>query len=174
MAGKAKVKVEEKEEKTLESKNLYLRGIITEAMFGKRDFKKGKDQTDKYRLSLKIEPEDMDALREAADPYYEECDEKWVPKWYSSDDPEDYEYLNLASNFDIKIGKKEDGKLVDLGTMMDFINDNGNINGSKAVVMVTLKKGAIYPQAILIKELHQTTIDDLFKDFDFEDEELPF
>lgn len=173
MAGKARAKAEEKEEKALESKSLYLRGVITEAMFGKRDFKKGKDQADKYRISLKIEPEDMDALREAADPYYEECDEKWVPKWYSSDDPEDYEFLNLASNFDIKIGKKEDGKLVDLGTMMQFIEKNGNINGSKAVVMVTLKKGAIYPQAILIKELHQTTIDDLFKDFE-DGDELPF
>ena len=172
MAGKAR-KAEEKEEKALESKSLYLRGIITDAMFGKRDFKKGKDQADKYRLSLKIEPEDMDALREAADPYYEDCDEKWIPKWYSSDDPEDYEFLNLASNYDIKIGKKEDGKLVDLGKMMEYIDKNGNIHGSKVVVMVTLKRGAIYPQAILIKELHQTTIDDLFKDFE-DGDELPF
>ena len=60
--------------------------------------------------------------------------------------------------------------------MMSFIEANGNINGSKVVLMVTLKEGAIYPQAILIKELHQTNIEDLFEGFmDIDgDESLPF
>lgn len=146
-----------------ESKSLYLRGIITEAMYGRREFKKGADSKDKYRISLKIEPEDMEKLLEEAEPFYENTDEKWIPQWYTDEDAR--EYLNLSSNFDIKIGRKEDGKLVDCGTMMKFIEDNGNINGSKVVLMVTLKEGAIYPQAILIKELHQTTIEDLFEGF---------
>ena len=157
-----------------ESKSLYLRGIITEAMYGRREFKRGQDSKEKYRISLKIEPEDMDKLIEEAEPFYEETEEKWLPKWYTDEDAR--EFLNLSSNFDIKIGKKENGKLVDCGTMMSFIEANGNINGSKVVLMVTLKPGAIYPQAILIKELHQTNIEDLFNGFmDVDgDDSLPF
>lgn len=162
------------EEEKIESKSVYLRGIITEAMFGKRSFGKGSDSKDKYRLSLKVVPEDMDKLIEEAGPFYEETDEKWIPKWYTDEDAR--EYLNLSSNFDIKIGKKTADGVEDCGTMMDFIADNGNINGSEVVLMVTLKPGAIYPQAILIKKLHTQTIGEMFNGFmDVgEDEELPF
>lgn len=172
MANKKNTKAAEKS--APESKSLYLRGIITEAMYGRREFKRGSDSKDKYRISLKIEPEDMEKLLEEAEPFYEDTDEKWLPKWYTDENAR--EYLNLSSNFDIKIGKKENGALVDCGTMMKFIEDNGNINGSKVVLMVTLKEGAIYPQAILIKELHQTNIEDLFEGFmDIDgDDELPF
>lgn len=172
MANKKNTKAAEKS--APESKSLYLRGIITEAMYGRREFKRGSDSKDKYRISLKIEPEDMEKLLEEAEPFYENTDEKWLPKWYTDEDAR--EYINLSSNFDIKIGKKENGALVDCGTMMNFIEANGNINGSKVVLMVTLKEGAIYPQAILIKELHQTNIEDLFEGFmDIDgDESLPF
>lgn len=172
MANKKNTKAAEKS--APESKSLYLRGIITEAMYGRREFKRGSDSKDKYRISLKIEPEDMERLLEEAEPFYENTDEKWLPKWYTDEDAR--EYINLSSNFDIKIGKKENGALVDCGAMMSFIEANGNINGSKVVLMVTLKEGAIYPQAILIKELHQTNIEDLFEGFmDIDgDDELPF
>ena len=169
---KAAAKQQEKKEN--ESKSLYVRGILTEAMYGRREFKKGSDSKDKYRISLKIEPEDMEKLIEEAEPFYEDTEEKWLPKWYTDEDAR--EFLNLSSNFDLKIGIKENGQLKDLGTMWDYIQDNGNINGSKVVLLVTLKPGAIYPQAILIKELHQTNIEDLFNGFMVTDgdDELPF
>lgn len=169
-----KVAAKQQEKKENESKSLYLRGIITEALYGRREFKKGSDSKDKYRISLKIEPEDMEKLIEEAEPFYEDTEEKWLPKWYTDEDAR--EFLNLSSNFDLKIGIKENGQLKDLGTMWDYIQDNGNINGSKVVLLVTLKPGAIYPQAILIKELHQTNIEDLFNGFmeTDGDDELPF
>ena len=169
---KAAAKQQEKKEN--ESKSLYVRGILTEAMYGRREFKKGSDSKDKYRISLKIEPEDMEKLIEEAEPFYEDTEEKWLPKWYTDEDAR--EFLNLSSNFDLKIGIKENGQLKDLGTMWDYIQDNGNINGSKVVLLVTFKPGAIYPQAILIKELHQTNIEDLFNGFmeTDGDDELPF
>ena len=169
---KAAAKKQEKKEN--ESKSLYVRGIITEAMYGRREFKKGSDSKDKYRISLKIEPEDMEKLIEEAESFYEDTEEKWLPKWYTDEDAR--EFLNLSSNFDLKIGIKENGQLKDLGTMWNYIQDNGNINGSKVVLLVTLKPGAIYPQAILIKELHQTNIEDLFNGFmeTNGDDELPF
>lgn len=169
-----KTAAKQQEKKENESKSLYLKGILTEAMYGRREFKKGSDSKDKYRISLKIDPEDMEKLIEEAEPFYEETDEKWLPKWYTDEDAR--EFLNLSSNFDLKIGIKENGQLKDLGTMWDYIQDNGNINGSKVVILVTLKPGAIYPQAILIKELHQTNIEDLFEGFmeTDGDDELPF
>lgn len=175
MAAKTTNKKAAKTEEKIESKSVYLRGVITEAMFGKRSFGKGSDSKDKYRISLKVVPEDMDKLIEEAGPFYEETDEKWIPKWYTDEDAR--EFLNLSSNFDIKIGKKTaDGQLEDLGKMMEYIEKNGNINGSEVVLMVTLKPGAIYPQAILIKKLHTQTIGEMFNGFEDigEDEELPF
>lgn len=164
------VKKNEKEKAALESKTMYIRGILKDAMFGKKSFdKNGKD---KYRISIKAVPEDMEALVEAADPYYNDVEDKWLPKWFTDDDAR--EYLNLSSNFDIKIGMKnpDTGKIEDLGNLMDYIADHGNMNGSKVVIMITLKEGAIYPVSMLIKELHKVTIADMFGDF--EDDELPF
>lgn len=174
MAAKTTNKKAAKAEEKIESKSVYLRGVITEAMYGKRSFGKGSDSKEKYRISLKINPDDMDKLIEEAEPFYEDTDEKWIPKWYTDEDAR--EYINLSSNFDIKIGKKTEEGVVDCGTMMDFIADNGNINGSEVVLMVTLKPGAIYPQAILIKKLHTQTIGEMFNGFEDigEDEELPF
>ena len=59
-----------------------------------------------------------------------------------------------------------------MGYLIDYINEHGNINGSKVVLLLTLKEGAIYPASILIKELKQVTIADMFQDFD--DDEMPF
>ena len=175
MAAKTTNKKAAKAEEKTESKSVYLRGVITEAMYGKRSFGKGSDSKDKYRISLKVVPVDMEKLIEEAEPFYEDTDEKWIPKWYTDEDAR--EFLNLSSNFDIKIGKKTaDGQLEDLGKMMEYIEKNGNINGSEVVLMVTLKPGAIYPQAILIKKLHTQTIGEMFGGFmDVDgDEELPF
>ena len=162
------------ETEELKAKSVYVRGVISEAMYGKRSFGKGSDSKEKHRISLRVKPEDMDKLIEEAEPFYADTDDAWIPKWFKDEDAR--EYLNLSSNFDIKIGKKEDGKLVDCGTMMSFIEENGNINGSEVVLMATLKPGAIYPEAILIKKLHTQTIGEMFNGFmDVSgDEELPF
>lgn len=156
-----------------QSTSIYVKGTLISAMYGKRSFKKGGDKSDKYRISIKPEFDDMMMLRKKAEPYYEDADEQWIPKWLKSDKQEDMEYLNLASNFDIRAGKREDGDkdIEDLGYLMDYISDNGNINGSKVVVLIVIKEGAIYPQAILIKEMNKQSISDMFSALD---DELPF
>lgn len=167
-----KINNKKQEETKKESLSVYVRGVLIGAMYGKRSFSKGGDKEDKYRLTIKPVEDDMMMLRAKAEPFYEDVEEKWLPKWLTTDKEEDLEFLNLSSNFDIKIGQKnEDGSLQDLGYMMEYIEDNGNINGSKVIVLITIKKGAIYPQAILIKELHQQNISDMFAALD---DELPF
>lgn len=154
----------------LKSTSVFIRGTLTDAMFGKRSFAKGSDSKEKYRISIKALPEDMEKLVEAAEPYYENTDDAWIPKWFKDENAR--EYLNVSSNYDIKAGlRAEDGTIQELGNLMDYIADNGNINGSKVVLMVILKEGAIYPQSLLIKELHQTTISDMFMEFE---DELPW
>lgn len=158
-----------------ESKMIYISGIVSLAMYGKRVFQNGKsDKEDKYRLSIKLDDGMLDKLREDCAPFYDGVDDSWRPKWLE----EDTEFLNLSSNYDIRIGVIENGHLADRGTMCDFIADNGSITGSKAVFGITVKPGALYPAAILIKELKIQSIDDFFnaKSEGLEDffDELPF
>lgn len=162
------------EKQELKNKNVYVRGVICDVMYGKRSFKKGGDKEDKYRISIKAEREDMDKLAELAEPYYEDVDSKWLPKWFT--DPDSREYLNVASNYDIPAGQKINGQIEELGKLQEYVNSNGNINGSKCVLMLTLKEGAIYPGSILLKEIQHKSLADMFADYDEDDdaEELPF
>ena len=141
-------------------------GTITTAMYGKRTFANGKsDKENKYRLSLKCSQQAIDGLKEAAEPFYEDVKEDYIPNWYKEDASADGGYINLASGFDIRVGMYEDGRIVDKGKMVDFINENGgNINGSKVVVSVTIKKGSIYPSTMIIKELKVQDISSMFNE----------
>ena len=180
MAGKNNSKKAAAQE--LEAGKIYLPGTITTAMYGKRTFSNGKsDKDSKYRLSLKVTAETMDKLKETAEPYYVDVEDKWLPEWLTSDTDKDGGYINLSSNFDIRTGEYVNGAIVDKGNMSEYVADNGgNINGSKAIVLVYIKQGAIYPGALLIKELHKVDIGSMFstdnEDFKavFDGEDLPF
>ena len=157
-----------------ESKSLMLKGVLVQAMYGKRSFKKGGDKENRYRYSLKLADGQLEKLREAAAPYYEDTEAKWLPKWLTSKEPEDIEYINFSSHYDIMAGLKTDDMrdAEDLGNLVDdYIAENGNINGSKVIMSITIKEGAVYPNAILIKELHKRTINDMFVECD---DDLPF
>ena len=179
MAGKTTNKKAAQEKQ--ESGKYYLAGTVTTAMYGKRNFPNGKsDKEDKYRLSLKCTADAINGLREAAEPFYVDTEDKWMPEWMKTDPDEEGGYINFASGFDIRCGEYRDGEIIDKGDMTDYIADNGgNINGSKVVVSVTIKPGAIYPAAMIIKELHKQDIASMF---DTDDngfmsamgEELPF
>ena len=180
MAGKNNTKKNTQAEQ--ESGKIYLAGTITTAMYGKRTFANGKsDKEEKYRLSMKLTAETMDKLKEAAEPFYVDVEEKWLPEWLTGDTDKDGGYINFSSNYDIRTGEYVNGAIVDKGGMSDYVADNGgNINGSKAVVLVIIKPGAIYPGALLIKELHKVDIGSMFNADDadfkaaFDGEDLPF
>ena len=154
-----------------DSKQAVIAGIVTTAMYGKRNFSTGQsDDTEKYRISLKVVPAQVEALKQAAEGYFEGIEDKWIPDWYKKD-AADTEYLNFSSSFDIRIGELGvNNRMFDKGTMSEYIKLNGgNINGSKVVLSVTIKKGAVYPSAILVKELHSQTINDMFGGDDLDD-----
>ena len=171
-----------KQAQEMETGKIYLPGTITTAMYGKRTFSNGKsDKDSKYRLSIKVTAKTMDKLKEVAEPYYVDVEDKWLPEWLSKDTDKDGGYINLSSNFDIRTGEYVNGAIIDKGDMSDYVADNGgNINGSKVVVLVYIKQGAIYPGALLIKELHKVDIGSMFNTDDedfkavFDGEDLPF
>lgn len=160
----ANANTNKKQNQEQESGKFYLAGTVTTAMYGKRNFSNGKsDKEDKYRISLKCTAEAIRGLKEAAEPFYVDSDDKWVPDWMKNEPDKDGGYINLSSGFDIRVGEYRDGEIVDFGDMTDYISDQGgNINGSKVVVAVTIKQGAIYPAAMIVKELHKQDIGSMF------------
>ena len=79
---------------------VMLGGIVSLAMYGKRNFVNGKsDKEDKYRLSLKVNQTTLGKLKETAEPFYKDVEEKWLPDWFKKDlsdfDGEDI-FLNFA------------------------------------------------------------------------------
>lgn len=172
-------KTQAQEQEKQESGKFYLSGVVTTAMFGKRSFTNGKkDKEDKYRISVKCTAENINKLKEAAEPFYVDVEEKWLPDWMTKETPKDGGYINLSSRLPFRVGNHEGGVIVDCGDFQDFLSNNGrNINGSKVVVLVTIKPGAIYPAALLIKELVVQDIGSMFEGEDFEaafGDELPF
>ena len=145
---------------------VMLGGIVSLAMYGKRSFVNGKsDKEDKYRLSLKVNEATLEKLRFVAEPYYADVEDKWMPDWLKKDmsecDGEDI-FLNFASAYDFPVGEYVDGELHPLGTFGELLEKNGNINGSKVIASITIKTGALYPRALIIKELHKQDITSIF------------
>ena len=154
-----------------DSSHVVIAGIVTTAMYGKRNFSTGqKDEVEKYRISIKVNSATVQALKDAAKGFFDGIDDKWIPDWYKKDAAET-EYLNFSSSFDIRIGELGvNNRMFDKGTMTEYIKaKGGNINESKIALSLTIKKGAVYPSAILVKELHSQTINDMFGDDNLDD-----
>lgn len=160
--------------KELEATMIKVCGTITDLMYGRRTYANGrKDKEDKYRMSLKLASGEMEKFIEACKPYYEDAEETYIPKFLKDDaSDEDLEFLNLKSGFDFGfVGKLANG-FEEIGGVNDVLDDYGNISGSKVVVTIKIKKGAFYPVAVCIVELHKKSLADYFDASDFED--LPF
>ena len=82
-----------------DSKQVVIAGVVTTAMYGKRNFSTGQsDDTEKYRVSIKVKPAAVQALKDAAET----------------------EYLNFSSSFDIRIGELGvNNRMFDKGTMSE-------------------------------------------------------
>lgn len=184
MAGKnTKTDAKKNQNQTPKSEKYYLAGTVTTALYGKRQFANGKsDKEDKYRLSLKCTKKAIEGLKEAAEPFYVDVEDKWLPEWLTEETNEDGGYINLSSSYPFPVGEYASGEIQNRGMIQEFLTENGgNINGSEVVALVSIKPGAVYPQAILIKKLKKQTIADMFAGADgFMDipseleEELPF
>ena len=91
MAGKnTKTDAKKNQNQTPESEKYYLAGTVTTALYGKRQFANGKsDKEDKYRLSLKCTKKAIEGLKEVAEPFYVDVEDKWLPEWLTEETNED-------------------------------------------------------------------------------------
>lgn len=164
MAGK-NTKTDAKKNQTPESEKCYLAGTVTTALYGKRQFANGKsDKEDKYRLSLKCTKKAIEKLKEAAEPFYVDTEDKWLPEWLTEETADDGGFINLSSAYPFPVGEYVNGEIQNRGMLQEFLAENGgNINGSEVVALVSIKPGAIYPAALVIKKLKKQDIGSMFK-----------
>lgn len=150
--------------KKTEEKNEVIRhtikGVVTACYKGRSKFSK----TEALRISIKFDEGQREKLVEKceANNIYDNVKEGYIPDWYSK---KDAEYINLKSVYPVAC-RVENTQKYTSGTTYDLEDDIlaelGNINGSEVSVSVTLKEGAIYPVALLIKKLCVKDFDDLF------------
>lgn len=139
-------------------KKVTIYGTIAGAFYGSTKFSK----EDMYRVSLKIDASDREALVEASKDMYADSPDSFIPKWFKD---EKAEYINIKSKFDIKMIYDGDKEITSLN---DALSTYGNINGSKVGIALKLTGGSVYPIAIKIYEFANADFSDLF------DEEIPF
>lgn len=169
------MKKNEKEKATRpESAMIKICGTVTDLMYGKRTYNNGrKDKEDKFRLSLELANGQIDKFIEACEPFYENADANYIPKFLKDDASEDdLKYLNLKSGYDFGFVQKTEEGFEEIGGVNEVIDKYGNISGSKVVVSIKIKEGAFYPIAVCIVELHTKSLADWFDASDLED--LPF
>ena len=148
-------------ETTKTNETAKVRGILTGAMYGTSKF----DKDEKYHVSIKFDDGERDKLVAACNDIYKNAG-SFTPKWFKDDTTE---YVNFKSNYDIPcVYKDDDGNRHD-APLSAILSEFGTISGSKVIIAVTLKEGAIYPKAIAFTELVKASIDDLF-----DEDELPF
>lgn len=142
------------------SKKVIVKGILTSCYYGKSKLDK---DNNKFRLSIKVEQSEVEKLRNKAVELKTYETTRLVPKWFT-DDIETIEYLNFKSIYDLPLKHENETT-----TLEDVLSDNDNylncrLVGSECRISVTLKEGAIYPNAIMIDKAGE--VKNPFSDFE--------
>lgn len=127
-------KAVETQEQEKKLQKMIIEGTVVTARYGATKF----DETNKYRISLRCDNLDYDAIHA-----YDNVGPKLTPAWLKNRDG----YINLSSIYEIPI-KDALGKLIDFETWVSEYN----ALGAKVKVSIKQKDGAIYPQALMVLE----------------------
>lgn len=125
---------EQVEKEMKELKTLIIEGIIVSCRYGSTKF----DDTNKYRFAIKSDSIPYDDINA-----YDNVGAKLTPSWLKEKDG----YINLSSIYDVPVMDTRAKKI-------SFTNwmENYNTIGSKVMVKIKQKDGAIYPEAIKVIE----------------------
>lgn len=138
----------------MEEKIIIVKGSMHNCRYGKVT---KKDKEDKYRFSIKLNPEDMtDTFYAQFEEVYMNMSDSFTPTWLK----ERNGYINQASSFDFKV-ELPDGSRIDYSEALKTID---NLNGSIGQFKLKLKEGAIYPIAIKLSEFGEES--NLFEGFE--------
>ena len=124
-------KQEEKKGKEI----VIVEGTVVSARIGTSRF----DDTEKCRLSIKCEPDNLDYAK--FEKAYEKSGSRLTPNWIKNKDG----YINVNSKFDIPC-KDITGKVI---TFEEF-TEKSTALGSEIKLSLTIKDGAVYPVAFKV------------------------
>ena len=125
---------EQVEKEMKELKTLLIEGIIVSCRYGSTKF----DDTNKYRFAVKSDSIPYDDIHA-----YDYVCAKLTPSWMKEKDG----YINLSSIYDVPVMDVRLKKI----SFTDWM-ENYNTIGSKVLVKIKQKDGAIYPEAIKVIE----------------------
>ena len=125
---------EQVEKEMKELKTLLIEGIIVSCRYGSTKF----DDTNKYRFAIKSDSIPYDDIHA-----YDNVGAKLTPSWMKEKDG----YINLSSIYDVPVMDTRLKKI----SFTDWM-ENYNTIGSKVLVKIKQKDGAIYPEAIKVLE----------------------
>lgn len=125
---------EQVEKEMKELKTLLIEGIIVSCRYGSTKF----DDTNKYRFAVKSDSIPYDDIHA-----YDNVGAKLTPSWMKEKDG----YINLSSIYDVPVMDVRLKKI----SFTDWM-ENYNTIGSKVLVKIKQKDGAIYPEAIKVLE----------------------
>ena len=138
----------------MEEKIIIVKGSMHNCRFGKVT---KKDKEDKYRFSIKLNPEDMtDSFYAQFEEVYMNMSDGFTPTWLK----ERNGYINQASLYDFKV-ELPDGSRIDYSEALKTID---NLNGSIGQFKLKLKEGSIYPVAVKLSEFGEES--NLFEGFE--------
>lgn len=125
---------EQVEKEMKELKTLLIEGVIVSCRYGSTKF----DDTNKYRFAIKSDSIPYDDIHA-----YDNVGAKLTPSWMKEKDG----YINLSSIYDVPVMDTRLKKI----SFTDWM-ENYNTIGSKVLVKIKQKDGAIYPEAIKVLE----------------------
>lgn len=125
---------EQVEKEMKELKSLLIEGIIVSCRYGSTKF----DDTNKYRFAIKSDSIPYDDIHA-----YDNVGAKLTPSWMKEKDG----YINCSSIYDVPVMDTRLKKI----SFTDWM-ENYNTIGSKVLVKIKQKDGAIYPEAIKVLE----------------------
>lgn len=125
---------EQVEKEMKELKTLLIEGIIVSCRYGSTKY----DDTNKYRFAIKSDSIPYDDIHA-----YDNVGAKLTPSWMKEKDG----YINCSSIYDVPVMDTRLKKI----SFTDWM-ENYNTIGSKVLVKIKQKDGAIYPEAIKVLE----------------------
>ena len=125
---------EQVEKEMKELKTLLIEGVIVSCRYGSTKF----DDTNKYRFAIKSDSIPYDDIHA-----YDNVGAKLTPSWMKEKDG----YINCSSIYDVPVMDTRLKKI----SFTDWM-ENYNTIGSKVLVKIKQKDGAIYPEAIKVLE----------------------
>lgn len=154
-----------------ENNKLYLEGTLIKLIYAPLvTYIDGKEKVSKeayYQLAVKA-PEDKGAAQNVRTAYYTDVADNFIPKWVRGEEKPDAKgeiYYNFKSLYDLKYFlPNEEGNYSNALSYDDLCEKCNGVAplGSRVLVSIRCKEGALYADAIKFLDVKKVTVDSYF------------